>query len=93
MRTTETEVYVASPPNKKLLEERMRILEQLWTSGLKAEMSYKAKPKLLDQFQHCEDKGIPLMVITGEDEQAKGVVNLRNVLTREQVNTWQRVAI
>lgn len=50
-----------------------------------AEVLYKKNPKLLTQLQHCEETGIPLVAILGEQELKDGVVKLRNVGTREEV--------
>lgn len=82
-RTTQLEVFVASA-QKNMHEERMKILVDLWEAGLKAEHSYKKNAKLLAQLQHCEEDGIPLAVIIGEGELAKGEVTLRVVSTREE---------
>lgn len=84
-RTTEVQVYVAAA-QKNLHEERMRLLVELWESGVKAEQSYKKSPKLLAQLQHCEEHGVPLAVIVGEKELKRGEVTLRNVETREEVS-------
>lgn len=48
-------------------------------------MLYKKNPKLLNQLQYCEDTGIPLAAIIGEQEQKDGVIKLRIVATREEV--------
>lgn len=37
------------------------------------------------QLQHCEENGIPLAVILGESEIQKGVVKLRDVTSRAEV--------
>lgn len=50
-----------------------------------AEVLYKKNPKLLTQLQHCEESGIPLVAILGEQELKDGVVKLRNVASREEV--------
>lgn len=50
-----------------------------------AEMLYKKNPKLLNQLQYCEETGIPLVAIVGEQELKDGVVKLRIVATREEV--------
>lgn len=50
-----------------------------------AEVLYKKNPKLLTQLQHCEETGIPLVAILGEQELKDGVVKLRNVANREEV--------
>lgn len=46
---------------------------------------YKRNPKLLSQLQHCEESGIPLVAILGEQELKTGVVKLRDVATRDEV--------
>ncbi|CAI4232909.1 unnamed protein product [Auanema sp. JU1783] len=83
VRTTETEVFVASA-QKNLLKERMKLCKTLWENGFKAEMIYKANPKLLTQIQYAEDKLIPLMLVIGEQEIQNGVVKVRNTQTREE---------
>ncbi|XP_072923522.1 histidine--tRNA ligase isoform X2 [Hemitrygon akajei] len=85
IRTTETEILVATA-QKHLLEERMKLLAELWKAGVKAEIMYKKNPKLLNQFQYCEETGIPLVAILGEEEIKEGVVKLRVVSTREEIN-------
>ncbi|KAL7868300.1 hypothetical protein SRHO_G00096840 [Serrasalmus rhombeus] len=85
VRTTETQVLVASA-QKNLLEERLRLTAELWNAGIKAELLYKKNPKLLTQLQHCEETGIPLVAILGEQELKDGVVKVRNVATREEVD-------
>ncbi|XP_015667088.1 histidine--tRNA ligase, cytoplasmic [Protobothrops mucrosquamatus] len=85
IRTTETQVLVASA-QKKLLEERLKLVSELWDSGIKAEILYKKNPKLLNQLQYCEETGIPLVAILGEQELKDGVVKLRDVVTREEVD-------
>lgn len=83
VRTNEVEVYVATA-QKNLHEERMTLTNELWSSGIKAEQSYKKNPKLLAQLQHCEEQGIPLALIIGENELAKGEVKLREVTSRSE---------
>lgn len=50
-----------------------------------AEMLYKKNPRLLEQLQYCEETGIPLAIIVGEQELNDGVVKLRDVVTRKEV--------
>ncbi|XP_023801628.1 histidine--tRNA ligase, cytoplasmic [Cyanistes caeruleus] len=85
LRTTETQVLVATP-QKHLLAARLKLISELWDAGIKAEMLYKKDPKLLKQLHYCEDMGIPLAAIVGEQELADGVVKLRDVATREEVD-------
>ncbi|XP_020012734.1 histidine--tRNA ligase, mitochondrial isoform X1 [Castor canadensis] len=84
VRTTETQVFVATP-QKNFLQERLKLIAELWDSGIKAEMLYKNNPKLLTQLHYCENMGIPLVVIIGEQEQKEGVIKLRSVPSREEV--------
>nr|XP_061792992.1 histidine--tRNA ligase isoform X3 [Nerophis lumbriciformis] len=85
VRTTEVQVMVASA-QKNLMEERLKLVTELWNAGIKAEVMYKKNPKLLSQLQHCEESGIPLVAIIGEQELKDGVVKLRIVATREEVD-------
>jgi len=83
IRTTSTEVYVASA-QKNLLEERMKVCNLLWEADIRTEQPYKKNPKMLNQLQYCEENGIPFAVIIGESELQKGVVKLRDIATREE---------
>ncbi|OXB60309.1 hypothetical protein ASZ78_007908 [Callipepla squamata] len=85
VRTTETQVLVATP-QKHLISARLKLISELWDAGIKAEMMYRKDPKLLKQLQYCEDMGIPLVAIIGEQELRDGVVKLRDVATREEVD-------
>ncbi|KAK9299923.1 hypothetical protein QLX08_007161 [Tetragonisca angustula] len=84
-RTTEVEVFVATA-QKNLHEERMKLLSVLWDADVKAEQFYKRNVKLLAQLQYCEESGIPLVVIIGEGELARGEVTLRDVASRAEVS-------
>jgi len=84
IRTVDTEVFVTSA-QKNLCEERMKIVAELWAGDVKTEHSYKKNPKMLSQLQYCEENGIPLAVVIGESELAAGIVKLRCVATREEV--------
>lgn len=49
------------------------------------EQSYKKNPKMLNQLQYCEETGIPLAVVLGESELKRGLVKIRNIVSREEV--------
>ena len=87
-----TQVLIASI-GKNMTEERMKILVDLWEANIRAEHSFKNNAKLLTQFQYCEDKGIPLAIIIGEDELKKGIIKIRNIKMREEVRTTQLFSI
>ncbi|XP_070603013.1 histidine--tRNA ligase, cytoplasmic-like isoform X2 [Erythrolamprus reginae] len=67
------------------VERIFSIIEQ----NNEAEMLYKKNPRLLEQLQYCEETGIPLAIIIGEQELNDGVVKLRDVVTRKEVNVPQ----
>lgn len=62
-----------------------RLIKDFMSVCVQAELLYKKNPKLLSQLQHCEESGIPLVAILGEQELKDGVVKLRVVATREEV--------
>ncbi|UYV64263.1 HARS [Cordylochernes scorpioides] len=86
IRTTKTQVYVATA-GKNLADERFKLLRLLWDADISAEHSYKLSPNLLVQFQYCEDKGIPWALVIGDSELKNGVVKLRNVAARRDVDS------
>ncbi len=65
-------------PQKGFVEHRLRLVNELWAAGIKAEFSYKANPKALDQFQYCEEKQVPFCVVIGEGEIANNTVIVRD---------------
>lgn len=84
VRTTETQVYVTTA-QKNLHEERIKLVRELWDEDIKAEHPYKKNPKMLSQLQYCEENGIPFALIIGESELEKGIVKLRSVESREEL--------
>ena len=59
-----------------------RIANAFRAAGIRSEVYHQEK-KLGPQFQYAEKRGIPLGVLCGEDEIAKGTVILKNLVTRE----------
>ena len=50
-------------------------------------MAYKKNPKFLNQIQYCERERIPIMVVIGEEEKARGEVKIRDVQTQKEAST------
>ena len=46
-----------------LLQERMRLVADLWAAGIRAEMMMSAAPSLTDQYEHANGRHIPWLVI------------------------------
>lgn len=40
---------------------------------------------MLNQLQHCEETGIPFAVVLGESELKRGLVKIRDIVSREEV--------
>lgn len=69
-----------------MLTERMQVAQELWAAGIKTEFSYKAKPKLPQQFKQAESAGVPLAVILGEDELKNGKVKIKVLGIKDENN-------
>ncbi|KAH8675379.1 histidyl-tRNA synthetase-like protein [Xylariales sp. PMI_506] len=86
VRRNEVDVYVMAFGGKGftgLLKERMEICATLWEAGIKAEFSYKVKPRLPNQFKAAETNGVPFAVVLGEDELAQGKVKIKEMGLRD----------
>ncbi|PLB40060.1 histidine--tRNA ligase [Aspergillus candidus] len=82
VRSSEVDAFVMAFGGKGftgMLKERMSVCQGLWNAGLKAEFSYKVKPKLPQQFKAAEQGGVPFAVILGEDEMAAGKVRIKEM--------------
>ncbi|KAF2163968.1 hypothetical protein M409DRAFT_57071 [Zasmidium cellare ATCC 36951] len=82
IRTNEVDVYVMAFGGKGfegLLKERMDVAKRLWDAGIKAEFSWKVKPKLPAQFKAAETNGVPFALILGDDELAAGKCKIKEM--------------
>ncbi|RMX79433.1 hypothetical protein D0867_16479 [Hortaea werneckii] len=82
IRTNEVDVYIMAFGGKGfdgLLPQRMALAKRLWDSGIKAEFSWKVKPKLPQQFKAAEANGVPFAVILGEDELKAGKCKIKEM--------------
>ncbi|GAA6017942.1 hypothetical protein JCM11491_001228 [Sporobolomyces phaffii] len=82
-RAKATEVFVMSLGDG-LLEERMKVCQELWAAGIKAEFMYKAKPKLPKQFEIIDKERIPYAVQVSPGELAKGTIRVKPQVGKEQ---------
>ncbi|KAJ5109141.1 histidyl-tRNA synthetase [Penicillium angulare] len=82
LRPTEVDAFVMAFGGKGftgMLKERMEVCQKLWNADIKAEFSYKLKPKLPQQFKAAEQAAIPFAVILGEEELAAGKVRIKEM--------------
>ncbi|KAL2912932.1 Cytoplasmic and mitochondrial histidine tRNA synthetase [Polyrhizophydium stewartii] len=82
VKSAHTEVYIISIGND-LLPERMKIARELWDKDIKAEFMFKANPKLPAQWTACERDQVPLAIIIGGDEVAKGLVKIKDMTIKD----------
>jgi histidyl-tRNA synthetase len=71
-----SKVYVASIGGDTLAQ-RMKIARMLWTANISAVYSHLENPKFKKQLDEALERGIPYMVVFGEDEMSKGTVNMK----------------
>lgn len=82
VRTNEVDVFVMAFGGKGfdgLLPQRMEVAKRLWDAGIKAEFSWKVKPKLPAQFKAAETNGVPFAIILGEEELAAGTCKIKEM--------------
>ncbi|MBL8032801.1 MAG: histidine--tRNA ligase, partial [Leptospiraceae bacterium] len=75
-------LYIALMDDK-LATHALKLATELRTRGLSVEVSLGAA-KLGKQFQEAEKKGIPRVLILGEDEAASGQYAVKTLATGEQ---------
>lgn len=67
-----------------MTKERLKICNELWEKGIKAETLYNDNPKTQKQLQFALDNGVPLIMWIGEDEVNKGVVKVKSLSKHEE---------
>lgn len=83
---SETQYLVTLWPDKndKYYFAANDITKKLRSKGRNVEMWLEKGVKLEKQLKYADQKGIPLVVIAGEEELAKGLITIRDMRTREQ---------
>lgn len=83
---TPVSVFVASIPSARfdMTVERLKACAALWAGGVSAETSYSVDPKLQKQVTAAAEGGVPFMVVLGEDELDKGLVQVKDMKARSQ---------
>ena len=84
--TMETTKVLFANLGEREVEYIIPIVKDLRRRGIPSEV-YPDTAKLKKQFEYAEKKSIPFMVIAGEEEMAKGAVNIKNIVTGEQKTT------
>ncbi|KIM52367.1 hypothetical protein SCLCIDRAFT_141296 [Scleroderma citrinum Foug A] len=76
MRSKDTMAYVMAAGDG-LLEERIRLVQELREAGVKTDFLAKKKPKLPAQFAAAEKDEVPFDIILGTDELKEGLVTVK----------------
>jgi histidyl-tRNA synthetase len=69
--------------NAQRLGETLALAAMLRKSGLRVDV-YPEADKIGKQFKYAASRGVPFVGVVGDDEQAKGVVAIKNLATGEQ---------
>ena len=69
--------------NKESVAESMKLAQELRAAGLRVDL-YPETDKLGKQFKYASSLRIPFVAVLGEDEQAKGLVALKDMQSGEQ---------
>ena len=77
-------VYIASI-GPDLICERMRVAQLLWAANIPSEFSHLDNPKFKKQLDETLERGISFMVVFGQDELDKGVLKVKNMSLKTEV--------
>lgn len=81
---SQTEVFVGSIGDG-LMSQRMTVAASLWAAGVRAEFDFHMNPKPKPQLQHVDKNGIPLLIWIAEDEYEKGIVKIKDMAAKTEV--------
>ncbi|KAI9000683.1 histidyl-tRNA synthetase [Trametes punicea] len=76
MRSKETMAYVLAAGDG-LLEERIKLVQELREAGIKTDFMFKRKPKVPAQFDAGAKDEVPFAIIIGEEELKEGLVTVK----------------
>jgi len=69
--------------NKESVAESIKLARELRAGGLSVDL-YPEADKLGKQFKYASSVGVPFVAVIGEDEQAKGLVAIKDMRSGEQ---------
>jgi len=71
--------------NEESITDAIALAEELRQEGLRVDL-YPEADKLGKQFKYASGRGIPFVVVVGEDERARGEVGIKDMQSGEQRN-------
>ena len=67
-----------------MMKHRMRVTRMLWDANISAEFSQQDNPKLKYELSNALDRGIPYMVIVGEEELKENKCKVKDLKARTE---------
>ncbi len=67
-----------------LMVERMKVTKLLWDAKISAEFNQQENPKLKYEIANALDRGIPFMVVIGEDEAKEKKCKVKDLKARTE---------
>jgi histidyl-tRNA synthetase len=67
----------------------MKVSQLLWKNNISAEFSHQDNPKFKKQLDESLERGIPYMVIIGQDELEKGVIKVKDMKAHSELEVPQ----
>ncbi len=77
--------------NEESIMDAIVLAEELRHEGLRVDL-YPEADKLAKQFKYASGRGIPFVVVVGEDERAQGAVAIKDMQSGEQRNVSRESA-
>lgn len=79
-----SQVLVASTGGALTLP-RLALCQELWRANIAAEILQVETPKFTKQLHYALERGIPFMVVVGDDELASGHVKIKEIAAKDEV--------
>lgn len=84
IRANRTQIMVATV-GKKTMSHRLRLCKELWAAGINTEFCYNENWNVGKQVAAALEKGIPMVVVIGEDEIKEDMVCLKDLAREKEV--------
>jgi histidyl-tRNA synthetase len=84
LQSSNIQVFIASI-GAGLLLERMKIAKALWTENISCEYSHQEKPTFKKQLDEALERGIPFMIVFGQDELDQNIVKVKDMIAHTEV--------
>jgi histidyl-tRNA synthetase len=62
---------------KNMTKDRFKVISELWSSGIKAEILYNENPRMDKQMDFASDNRIPFVIFIGENEVKDNKVKIK----------------